>query len=55
MPQSIAGVMKEYGRRDLHSGSPKGPVVTNRRQALAIAMSEQRQQGKKVAPKPRKR
>ncbi len=54
MPQSVAGVLREYGRRDLHSGSPKGPVVMNRKQAIAIALSEQRQQGKTV-PKKAKR
>jgi hypothetical protein len=35
-------VMGEYKRGDLHSGSRSGPVVKNRDQALAIAMSEAR-------------
>lgn len=32
--------MHEYGQGKLHSGSKKGPVVTNQKQALAIAFSE---------------
>lgn len=33
-------VMGEYKDGTLHSGSKKGPRVTNRRQAIAIALSE---------------
>lgn len=33
-------IMKEFSERKLHSGSKKGPVVTSRKQAQAIAMSE---------------
>jgi hypothetical protein len=33
-------VMKEWKSGTLHSGSKTGPVVTNRKQAIAIAMSE---------------
>jgi hypothetical protein len=33
-------VMHEFKSGGLHSGSKKGPVVTNRKQAIAIAMSE---------------
>jgi hypothetical protein len=33
-------VMHEYKTGSLHSGSAKGPVVSNRDQAIAIAMSE---------------
>jgi hypothetical protein len=32
--------MGEYGKGKLHSGSKKGPVVKNPRQAVAIALSE---------------
>lgn len=32
--------MKEYKEGKLHSGSKKGPKVTNRKQAIAIAISE---------------
>ena len=33
-------VMDEWKSGKLHSGSKKGPVVTNQRQAVAIALSE---------------
>ena len=33
-------VMSEYKHGELHSGSKHGPMVTNRKQAVAIAMSE---------------
>ncbi len=36
----IKKVMKEYKAGKLHSGSKKGPVVENPKQAIAIAMSE---------------
>lgn len=45
------GVMHEFKHGELHSGSKSGPVVTNRKQAIAIGLSEQRQMGKSVAPK----
>jgi len=49
MPKSVKGVMDEWKSGQLHSGSKKGPVVKNQKQAVAIALSEQRQQkiGKK--------
>ena len=42
----VAKVMGEYKRGQLHSGSKKGPQVTSRGQAVAIALSEARK-GKK--------
>lgn len=36
----IKKVMKEFKGGKLHSGSKKGPMVTNRKQAVAIAISE---------------
>jgi hypothetical protein len=36
----VTKVMKEWKAGTLHSGSKKGPVVTSRKQAIAIAMSE---------------
>ena len=45
MPKSVAGVMHEWKHGELHSGSSHGPVVHNRQQAIAIALSEQRQMG----------
>lgn len=41
MPQTIRGVMNEFKEKQLHSGSSKGKVVTNPKQALAIGISEQ--------------
>jgi hypothetical protein len=38
--KKISKVMREYGTGKLHSGSKKGPKVTSRKQAVAIAMSE---------------
>lgn len=40
--KKISKVMKEYSQGKLHSGSKKGPVVTSRKQALAIGESEAR-------------
>jgi uncharacterized protein DUF6496 len=37
-----AQVFHEWGKGKLHSGSPKGPVVKNQKQAVAIALSEAR-------------
>lgn len=39
----VRKVMREYKQGTLHSGKG-GPVVTNPKQALAIALSEQRRQ-----------
>lgn len=39
-------VMEEYEKGELHSGSKTGPVVRNRKQAVAIALAEARR-GKK--------
>lgn len=36
----VEKVMGEYKRGELHSGSKKGPVVTSKKQAVAIALSE---------------
>ncbi len=42
----IEKVMKEFGQGKLHSGSKKGPLVTNPKQAVAIGYSEAKK-GKK--------
>lgn len=42
----IHKVMHEFKHGELHSGSKKGPKVTSRKQAVAIALSEARR-GKK--------
>ena len=38
--RKVHKVLSEFKRGKLHSGSKKGPVVTSRAQAKAIAMSE---------------
>jgi hypothetical protein len=38
--KKIGKVMHEFKTGSLHTGSKKGPVVKNRKQAVAIAMSE---------------
>ena len=37
----VGKVMKEFKGGSLHSGSKKGPMVSSRKQAIAIALSEQ--------------
>ncbi len=36
----VKKVMEEFKEHELHSGSKKGPLVTNPKQAIAIGMSE---------------
>lgn len=43
----VEKVMHEFKEGELHSGSKKGPKVTNRKQAVAIALSEARKSKKK--------
>ena len=40
--KKIKKVFHEFGEGKLHSGSKQGPIVTNRKQATAIALSEAR-------------
>ena len=47
----ISKVMGEFKRGELHSGSKKGPEVTSKKQATAIALSEARKAGAKI-PQP---
>jgi hypothetical protein len=44
--KKIKKVMGEFGKGELHSGSKKGPVVTNPKQAVAIGYSESRKSKK---------
>ena len=37
---TVKDVMHKYKHGTLHSGSKKGPKVSSRKQAIAIAMSE---------------
>lgn len=43
----VKKVMKEWKAGNLHSGSKKGPKVTNQKQAVAIALSEAKKASKK--------
>ena len=43
----IAVVMREFKQGKLHSGSKKGPVVSNPKQAIAIGISEAKKQKNK--------
>lgn len=45
--EKIKKVMHEFKEGELHSGSKKGPVVSNPKQAVAIALSEARKSKKK--------
>ena len=36
----VKKTFEEYKAGKLHSGSKKGPIVTSRKQAVAIALSE---------------
>lgn len=41
-PDKIEKTMHEFKHGELHSGSKQGPKVSNRKQAIAIALSQQR-------------
>jgi len=49
--KKIKTVMEEFGKKKLHSGSKKGPVVKDRKMALAIGISEARRRGLKAGKK----
>lgn len=38
--KKVSKVLKEYKSGKLHLGSKKGPTVKNKKQAIAIALSE---------------
>jgi len=38
--RKVSKVMREFKAGTLNSGSPRGPKVTSRKQAVAIAMSQ---------------
>lgn len=45
--KKVKKVLKEFSEGKLHSGSKKGPQVTSKDQAVAIAMKESGQSNKK--------
>jgi hypothetical protein len=45
--QKIKKVMHEYAEGELHSGSKSGPIVKDKKQAVAIAISEAKKAKKK--------
>jgi len=49
--KKVKKVMHEFKEGKLHSGSKKGPVVSNPKQAIAIGLSEARKKGLKVPAK----
>lgn len=51
----VEKVMHEYKEGKLHSGSKKGPKVENKKQAIAIALSEARKSGAKIPKKKKKK
>jgi hypothetical protein len=51
----VKKVMKEYKEGKLHSGSKKGPVVKNPKQAVAIALSEEKKASYGMLPKKKKK
>jgi hypothetical protein len=38
--QKVSQEMHKFGEGKLHSGSKKGPIVTDQKQAIAISLSE---------------
>jgi hypothetical protein len=49
--KKVAKVMREFKSGTLNSGSSKGPVVTNKKQAIAIALSQAKMSKKKMGKK----
>ena len=47
--RKISKVLSEYKKGKLRSGSKKGPKVTSRKQAVAIALSEGRKAARRRA------
>jgi len=44
--KKVKKVIREFDRDELHSGSKKGPLVTNKKQALAIGYAQARKVAK---------
>lgn len=52
--RKVSKVLHEFKEGKLHSGSKKGPEVTNKKQAVAIALSEARKAGAHIPKKKKK-
>ena len=54
--KKVGKVLHEFKAGNLKSGSKKGPKVTSRKQAIAIALSEgDKAESKKASPKRKKK
>lgn len=42
--KGVGDELNKFAQGDLHSGSPQGPVVKKRKQAVAIALDEQKKE-----------
>ena len=49
--KKVAKVMREFKAGTLNSGSSKGPVVTGRKQAIAIALFQAKMSNKRMGKK----
>ena len=49
--KKVAKVMKEFKAGTLNSGSSKGPIVKNKKQAVAIALASAKMSNKKMGKK----
>jgi hypothetical protein len=49
--KKVAKVMKEFKSGTLNSGSSRGPIVTNKKQAIAIALSQAKMSNKRMGKK----
>ncbi len=47
----IEKTMREFKEGELRSGSKKGPIVKNRKQAIAISLNQARKSGSKIPKK----
>lgn len=48
--KSVKDEMHKFKHGKLHSGSSSGPIAKNRKQAIAISLSEKRKSGMDVGP-----
>jgi hypothetical protein len=53
-PEKVEKVMGEFKGGMLHSGSDTGPLVKNRKQAVAIALNSARKEGDVIPDRLRK-